>query len=301
MAKSKAAPKNLPNQKKPKKTGSKTNKSPDEPKKQISFITIAKKTWLEISSFWRPLLGVTATYAALYFVFVMSFQLNNNVKQLLSTTTGKLPQAFSVITDSMFNSYSGAQSDATTLIQILLFVVATLALVWTLRRLQNLQKAGIRDAFYEGPARLVPVLIVSLILMLTFIPALFGSTILSYALSSGSGGLEIIVASIISLALIFASLLLFVMYWPAFYIVTLPQMYPLKSLKAAAKVTKKYRLSILRKFVMLGIVCILALFIVILPIALIAPIIVPYLLYFVIFGIFMVGQVFLFELYRSLV
>lgn len=272
-----------------------------EPRKQISFIDIAKKTWLELSSFWRPLVGVTATYAVLYFVFVMSFQLNSNVAELLSTTTGKLPQAFGVISDSMFNSYSGAQSDATTLIQILLFVAATLALVWTLRRLQNLQKAGIRDAYYEGPARLVPVLIVSLILMLTFIPALFGSTVLSYALSASTGGFELAIASIISLALIFASLLLFVMYWPAFYIVTLPQMYPIKSLKAAAKVTKKYRLSIMRKFVLLGMFCFLLLLILMLPIALTVPMVVPYVLYLVVFGIFMISQVFLFELYRSLV
>lgn len=270
-------------------------------KKQLSFITITKKTWLEISSFWRPLLGVTAAYAVLYFIFVMSFTLNSNVQELLASTTGKLPQAFNVITDSIFNSYGGTQSDATTLIQILLFVTATLALVWTLRRLQNLQKAGIRDAYYEGPARIVPVLIVSLILMLTFIPALFGSTILGYAISASSDVLELVIASIISLLLIFSSLYLFVVYWPAFYIVTLPQMYPLKSLKAASKVTKKYRLSIMRKFLLLTIACIVLLFAVILPIALVLPAIVPYLLYLFIFVLFMVVQVFLFELYRSLV
>lgn len=272
-----------------------------EPKKQISFVTIFKKTWLELSAFWRPLLGVTATYGVLYFVFVMSFSLNNNVQELLSTTSGMFPQAFAVILDSTFNSYSGTQSDATTLLQMLLFLASTLAVIWTLRRLQNLQKASVRDAFYEGPARIVPVIIVSLILLLTFIPALFGSTILAYVLGSAATLVETIIAALVSVLLIFSSILLFVTYWPAFYIVTLPEMRPIKSLKAAARVTKKYRLSILRKFVLLGLCCLLILITIILPIALVLPTVVPYVLYFVIFGIFLIVQVYLFELYRSLV
>lgn len=278
-----------------------TEKTAKQPKKQISFVSITKKTWLELSAFWRPLVSVTAVYAILYFIFVMSFSLNNNVKELLGTTTGKLPQAFAVILDTTFNSYSGTQSDATTLIQMLLFLASTLAVLWSLRRLQNLQKVNVLEAFYEGPARIVPVIVVSLLLMLTFIPSLFGTTILGYVVASSASILEYVIAVGVSLLLIFSSLFLFVMYWPAFYIVTLPELRPLKAMNAARRVTKGYRLSILRKFVLLGILCFLLFLGVMLPIALLLPAIVPYVLYFVIFGIFLIVQVFLFELYRSLV
>jgi hypothetical protein len=271
-------------------------------KKSIGFIEITKKTWLELSSFWRPLAGVTAVYAVLYFVFVMSLTLNSNVKELLESTEGKLPQALVVSTDTVFNSYSGSQSsDANTLLQMLLFLMATLALVWTLRRLQNLQTVTIRDAYYEGPSRIVPVIIVSLLLMLTFIPAIIGSSILSFVIQANAALVELIIAIIISIALIFGSFMLFVMYWPAFYIATLPNMRPLRAMGAALGVTKKHRLSILRKFLLLAIFCFLFIVIVVLPVALLLPAVVPYFLYVVLFALFMIVQVYLFEVYRSLV
>lgn len=301
IMKTKKVAKKNPKTAKPKTTPKVAAKVEPTQKKLISFVAIAKKTWQELAAFWRPLAGVTLTYAVLYFIFVMSFSINNNVQEIISSTAGKLPQAFVVVTDTLFTSYNGSQSDATTLLQMLLFLTAALALLWTLRRLQNLQSVTIREAYYEGPARIVPVIIVSLLLMLTSIPALFGSSILGFVTQSSSSLAEFIIAVIFALVMIFISILLFVTYWPAFYIVTLPNIRPIKALRMAAEVTKKNRLSILRKFVLFGIFAMLFIVILALPIALVLPAIVPYVMYFVLFALFMVMQVYLFVLYRSLV
>jgi hypothetical protein len=163
-----------------------------------------------------------------------------------------------------------------------------------------LQKVSVRDAFYEGSARIIPVIIVSFWLLILFIPAVLGSGLLGFALQASASSLESIVAISSSLLLILVSFWLFAVYWPAFYIVTLPNMYPLKSLRSAANLTKKHRLSILRKFVLLGIFSFLFVTLFVLPVALVLPIIVPYYLYIVIFALFMISQVYLFELYRGL-
>lgn len=271
-----------------------------KPAKVISVFVLLKKTWLELSVFWRPLGGIAVVYAVLYFVFVMGLSVTNTLKMQIDSSGGRVSQAAFAIIDSITNTYTGAESDATVLVQMLLFIVATLAVVWALRKLQALKSITIRDAYYHGPSTLIPVLLVSGALLLMLLPAILGSNILAIVLQTGSVGSEIIAVGIITGLLLFSSVYLLSMYWPAFYIASLPNMRPIQALRSARDVTKKRRLSIMRKLLALALLIVLFLLTVLFPFGLIAPAVVPYIVYVAMFTVFIFSQVYLYELYRSL-
>ncbi|MFO0882500.1 MAG: hypothetical protein U0491_03570 [Candidatus Saccharimonadales bacterium] len=268
--------------------------------KVVKLRTLLKQSWLELSTFWRQLLGITAVYAFLYFVFVMGLSITASFQNTIDTTASRFVQASSAFGDALANLYGGTQSDATVLVQVLLFLMASLAIIWALRKLQALKKITIRDAYYQGNAQLLPVLLVSIMLVLTLLPAVLGSGLLSIALQAGGTGVEIILIGAISLLLLFCSAFLFTMLWPSFYIASLPKMRPIQSVRSAMVLTKKRRLAIMRKLLFLVLISLLFLFVVMIPLALIAPVSAPYVAFAVLFLIFLYGQIYLYELYRSL-
>jgi len=279
----------------------KDNKTPKaQPTKVPSIMALIKRSWLEVSTFWRPLLGITAMYAVLYFVFVMGLSVSDVLQSQIDTSTSRMSQATAAIIDAFSTTYGGGQSDATALLQMLLFVIASLAFVWALRKLQALKAITIRDAFYQGSAQIIPVLLVSIVLMFTLLPAVLGSSVLAVVLQTGGAQVEVLIITTIAIALLFVSALLFTMFWPAYYIASLPQTRPMQALKSALAVTKKRRLSIMRKLIFLGLMVIVAVMLLVLPFALLVPASAPYILYVILFVIFMYCQVYLYELYRSL-
>ena len=260
---------------------------------------LLKSTWFELSTFWRPIAGVTAVYAVLYFLFVMGLGFAS-VLQVQDGTGNTFTDAMYAIFGSINDTYVGGASDATTLLQYVLFMVASLALIWLLRKLQALKKVTIRDAYYQGTAGIVPVILVSVILIFCFIPAALGSTLVSTAMQASSAMVEIIVITAVSGILLLGSLWLFAMFWPAFYIASLPQTRPIQALRSARVLTKKRRFSILRKFIVLGLLLAFGIFIVLLPVALLLPVATPYVAYILLFVAFAFMQVYLYQLYRSL-
>lgn len=278
----------------------KAEKAPPAKPKVISVIELLKRTWLEISTFWRQLLGITAVYAALYFVFVLGFSITGSVQSQIDTSTSKLSQATATITSAFSGTYSGGQSDATVLVQMLLFVVAALAVVWALRKLQALKAITIRDSFYQGSAQIIPVILVGAVMIFTLLPAVLGSSVLTIVLQAGGAKPEVLIIGAIALLLLLLSALLFTMLWPAFYIASLPQTRPMQALRSSLAVTKKRRLSIMRKLIFLGLLVVIVSMLILLPFALLVPGIVQYVVYIVLFAVFMYSQVYLYELYRSL-
>lgn len=271
------------------------------PTKLPSVWQLLKMSWFEISTFWRPLFSITLVYAALYFIFVMGLSLANGLQPADYSSEPKLLQvAYSVI-DSISQTSSGSQSDATILLQAILFTIASLAILWALRRLRAVKPVSIRDAYYQGTASLVPVVIVCFLLLLCLLPALLGASILTVALQVTNFGAAIVIAFIAALLLMFLTMLIYAMFWPAFYIASLPNIRPIQAFKSAAQLTKKRRLAITRKIVALLIIVVIIFFVVVVPFALISNTITPYAVYAMLFALFLGMQVYLYELYRSMI
>lgn len=275
----------------------------NQPKKKLPSVwRLTKQTYIEAVTFRRSLFGILAVYAVLYFVLVLSLNFSGSLQGNFATNSSRLNDAINSVLNQFVNGslIGSGTSDTPIIIQFLLFLIGSMAFVWALRKLQKLQKIKIREAYYLGSSALVTTIIITVVLLLTFIPALIGSSILPVALQSGAAGLEILTVTIISLLLLILSLYLFVMLWPAFYIVSLPKTMPWQALKSAAKLTKKNRFNIMRKIFMLFVILIFVIFIILFPIALVLPSIVPIVAYILIFIAFGLAHVYLYMLYRSL-
>jgi hypothetical protein len=267
-----------------------------------SVWSLVKKTWFECSTFWRPLLGVVIIYVILYFVLVLGLKLSTAWQDELLLSDSAWGGTFGLI----FNAFSSGgfssagSADMTTIMQYLLFILASMAFIWTLRKLQGLKQIKWRDAYYQGTATLVPTVIVTLVLILTLVPAILSSSLLATALQLSATGAEILIVGLITGVLLLISLLLFIMFWPALYIISLPQTWPIQALRSALKVTKRRRLAILRRAIIGGLICLVVMLIILIPVAMFVPLAVSYLVFIMLFLLFGFGHVYFYNLYRSL-
>lgn len=273
-------------------------------KKMPSFWNLSVRTFNELTTFWRPLFGVTAIYALLYFILVLGFSISYSYDDIVAVVeelgvTGGWFEKNSIAIANIF-SYN-TQADATAIVQSLLFLIATLAFIWTLRRVRTLKNIKLRDAYYDGPARIVPFALVSVLLLITFVPAMIGSSILSIAFATNSSGIELFFVGLIGGSLLLASVYWFAAWLPAAYVVSLPKSTPIAAIKAARNLTKGKRFWIARNTLALTLVSLfIGFLIMLLFVSLLsqASIVAAFIVGFVLFA---VAQTFMFTLYRSLI
>lgn len=271
---------------------------------ELSLRALSLKVWIDISAFWKTLIGVIAVYAIINFIFVASFSiipsnesLQSEIETYLGSSSGKFMDSIVIVGVSVVNF----TSPSNTLMQIVLFLLASMAFVWTLRKLRGLQKITIRQSYYEGPANVVPLVLVVVVLLLMLTPSAFASSILTVALPIVNSGLEKLIIYIIGILLLLLTLWMLSIWWPAFYISMLPGTKPIASLRAAAKLTKGRRMRLFLK-VLLIFISLVALFIlVVVPVSLIFQRAVPLTVYIIMFVIFGLAHMYLFNMYRSLV
>ncbi len=249
----------------------------------------------------KKLLGVILVYAVLYFVFVMGFSLTSSMGSAVNSSTSKINQTSTLLSYAISNMYNGnSQSDAVVLTQLLLFLIAVMAIVWLLKNLGEGKNVKVLDAFYEGTAHFIPTLVVATVLVLSLIPALFAGAFLSVALKSSGSSMETTLVFLVSALTLFFGLLLFTMLWPAFYISATTRVRPMKALKQSIALTKLRRTKVLGRITLLFITLISLFLVVLYLFAIISTSFIPYVLFVLVFGIFLFSQVYLYELYRSL-
>ncbi len=249
----------------------------------------------------KKLLGVILVYAVLYFVFVMGFSLTSSMGSAVNSSTSKINQTSTLLSYAISNMYNGnSQSDAVVLTQLLLFLIAVMAIIWLLKNLGEGKNVKVLDAFYEGTAHFIPTLVVATVLVLSLIPALFAGAFLSVALKSSGSSMETTLVFLLSALTLFFGLLLFTMLWPAFYISATTRVRPMKALKQSIALTKLRRTKVLGRITLLFITLISLFLVVLYLFAVISTSLIPYVLFVLVFGIFLFSQVYLYELYRSL-
>ncbi|MDB5164799.1 MAG: hypothetical protein JWL89_425, partial [Candidatus Saccharibacteria bacterium] len=164
---------------------------------------------------------------------------------------------------------AGNKSDQTAgAYQLFLALIGSLAIIWALRQAVAGNVLRIRDAYYRGMYPLVPFILVLAVVGLQLLPLLIGSVVYSAAIS---GGLATIAAEKLAWGLFYGALALLSLYMVssslfALYIVTLPDMTPLKALRSARELVRYRRWTVLRKVLALPVVLLLIAAVVMLPI-----------------------------------
>lgn len=222
----------------------------------------------------RVIIGITLVYGLLNLVLVRGLSggtdvgsLKNTLDQVFHGNLGHLGASFTVFA-LLVTSAGNSSSSTAGSYQLILVIVVSLAMVWILRQLMSGEKVRIRDGFYRGMYPLIPVILVLSVMVLQLLPLLIGASIYStvvndsiavYASQKILWGLLFLGLALVSLYMLCSSVF-------ALYIVTLPNMTPLKALRSARELVRHRRGSILRKILFMVFMLLIVAAIIMVPI-----------------------------------
>jgi hypothetical protein len=254
--------------------------------------------------------GLVVTYAVLDILLVRGFNGGVNVTNLkhqLATSLGTSASQLGVSVSVFFNLLSGASGSSTTTTgggayQLFLGLVISLATIWTLRQVIAKKPVRFRDAFYKGMYPLIPFILVLLVVLLQTVPFLIGGGLYDLVVTNGIAvhfgeqllwGLLFAVLTFVSLYMLCSSLF-------ALYIVTLPDMTPLKALRSARQLVRYRRPAVFRKLLFLPIALLLAIAVIMIPIIILIAPAAPWVLFVLALSSLVVIHAYMYTLYREL-
>lgn len=201
--------------------------------------------------------GIALIYGLLFLLLAQGLPDGSNVatlKQSLSQVfrgnVGSLLSGLGVF-GLLLGSVGNTSNQSAGVYQIVLGIIASLAVIWTLRQVMSDDdyEPRIRDAYYQGMYPLIPFLLVLLVVGIEMIPLAVGSTVYAVVLANG---IAVHASEQLFWALIFAVLLLVTLYLLsgsllALYIVSLQDMTPVRALRSANRLVRHKRWTVLRK------------------------------------------------------
>ena len=233
---------------------------------------LTKQPSLLVVRNWRLFAGITVVYGLLNVILAQALtgssasSLKAQIGQAFSGHLGGLGSSLLVFS-GLLGSAGSPASGAAGAYQLFIGLIASLAIIWALRQTVSGKTLRIRDAYYRGMSPLVPFILVLLIIGLQLLPLAIGSSI--YAIVT-SQGIAVHVYEKIIWATIFGLLSTWSLYMLSsslfgLYIVTLPDMTPLKALRSARQLVKGRRWTVLRKLLFLPLLLLLAAALIMLP------------------------------------
>lgn len=241
--------------------------------------TLSKKSLLVLWKYRATFIGILLIYGFINLAVAQGFSAGVNVNSLKSQVStvfhGKYHQitgGFTVFALMLASFGSGSSSPTTGAgggfgYKLILIIIVSLAVIWAIRAAMNDSKVRIRDAYYKGMYPMIPFLAILLVIALELLPMLIGVTIYIIAKNNGIATNLIEQFGFISFAALLSALTI---YWLssslfAVYIVTLPEMTPIKALRSAKNLVKKRRWPILLRLLFLPIALLVIASIIMLP------------------------------------
>lgn len=194
-------------------------------------------------------------------------------------------------------------TEITRIYQTLTIIIFSLALIWTIRQLKgNVKVAQIREGFYKGMYPLVPFMLVFAAITLQFIPLMIGN----FMYTTASQG-ELIVSSAEQAVwyVLFGLLAVLTFYMLsssvfALYIVTLPDMTPMRALRSARKLVQFRRFTVMRKLLLLPLYMVTLAAIITIPVLIWITFLAEPLFYFLTMFALPFIHIYIYSLYRHL-
>lgn len=232
------------------------------PPKLPNVWQLTRTAWQTLWRHKELFLGIALIYGVLNLILVQGIAGGidvGNLKATLDQTVGggfgSLASAFSVFTVLVGSSGAGASQTAGAY-QLILSIITSLAVIWALRQLLAGKKIHIRDAYYRGMYPLVPFTLVILVIGLQLLPFIVGSSLYNLVVANGIavGFLERAVWLTVFLLTMAWSVYMISASLFALYIVTLPDMTPLKALRSARDLVKGQRWAVILRLAFLPLV-----------------------------------------------
>ncbi len=253
--------------------------------------------------------GIFLIHLVLYVFLVRGlatgFQLGETQEYLRELFGDELGTAETGVTllSVLASTAGSAASDAGGVYQLVLLVLVSLAVIWSLRHsFEQKGQVKVRDAFYAGTAPFVPFLLVGLIMMLQLVPALITTSLYGIVSSNGIavGAIEqigwfVLLLLGVGISFFWLSSSLF-----ALYIVTLPNMTPLAALRSARRLVRYRRWLIVRRLLIFPLIVLVFFLLVFFPLVLVAPLAAELLFMVLSLGGLIVFHSYFYALYREL-
>jgi hypothetical protein len=219
-------------------------------------------------------IGITLTYGVLNLLFVQGLTSSTNINNLKTTAEHAAQGHFNALGSGLnifvglVGSGGNGSSQTVGTYQVILGLIASLAIIWALRQTFAGIRVGVRDAYYRGMYPLVPFLLVLLVLCIQLIPLAVGAKLYNTLATGGValGFLEKGISLALFLALASWSLYMICSSVFALYITTLPDMTPVKALRSARGLVRYRRWTILRKALCLPVILFIIYTIIMVPI-----------------------------------
>lgn len=203
---------------------------------------------------------------------------------------------------SMVGSAGNTTSETAGAYQLFLALIGSLAIIWALRQVSAGSVPLTREAFYRGMYPLVPFVLVLLVIGLQLFPLITGG--LLYGLVT-SQGIAVYFVEKLAWALLYAFCALLTLYMLtsslfALYIVTLPEMTPMKALRSARELVRFRRWTVLRKILALPLILLIIAALVMLPIIILLTPAAQYVFFLLTMFALVAVHAYMYTLYREL-
>lgn len=186
--------------------------------------------------------------------------------------------------------------------QLFLTLISSLAIIWAVRQVMAGEKVTAKDSYYRGLYPLIPLLLVLFVIGLQLLPALIGTTLYSIVLNNALAVTAIEKGIWLLLFILFWLLSLYMIVSSIFalYIVTLPEMTPLRALRSARGLVLHRRLHVGLRIIALPLVLLVVAMILLAPVILFVPVLAMVL--FLIFSSFglCLAHTYMYSLYREM-
>jgi hypothetical protein len=269
-------------------------------------------TWLVfkvIKKYWKTLGAIVLVYLLLNIIFASG--LSNvssefdNIKadlQANGSSSTSILHAAGVFTALVGSAGSSGSSTGSSL-QITLFIIESLVIIWALRHLISGQEIGVKQAYYHAMTPLIPFLLVLAVVVIQLLPATIGALVFEAVANSviTNGTVATVASSIIFVLLASWSFYMICASIFSLYIVTLPDMQPRQALRSAKDLIKHRRLQVIRRVVFLPLAILIFMGVVIVPLIFVASLLVPSVFFALSMLAILFVHTYLYSLYRSLI
>ncbi|HEY1645528.1 MAG TPA: hypothetical protein VGF75_04055 [Candidatus Saccharimonadales bacterium] len=274
-----------------------------------NVLVIAKTSWLIIWRNRKTFSIIVLVYGLVYLILVLGLSSPANGSSLKKSFDGvfhgHLSQFYSSVSvlTYLIGSTTSSSSPGGSAYQVFILIIASLAIIWSLRQFYLGAKIRARDSYYRGLYPMAQYILVLLFIVLELLPLVIGLALYSLLVGGGIAvtTLEKVLSIIPVIALVSLSFYLISSSTMALYIVTLPDMTPIKALRSAKGLVKGRRWSVFRKIIFLPLMLFIIAAILILPFILIAPAVSAWIFFVLTLVALVYVHSYLYSLYRGLI
>lgn len=257
---------------------------------------------------WRLFLGITLVYGFLTVILVRGVGGGIDLASLKSSLKGGLGGNYSDLATgaALFSYLLGSAGSSTTpaggTYQTLLTILISLVVIWALRQVLADKAIRVRDAFYRGTYPLIPFILVLLVIGLQLIPLAVGSWLYTTVVGNGIAvnGLEKLLWALVFFLLSLLSLYMLCSSLFALYIVTLPDMTPMKALRSARELVRHRRFLVLRKILFLPFALLVIGAVIMIPLILFITPLAQWIFFALTMAVIIIVHSYMYTLYREL-